>query len=89
MTGSVWGASLAAIRKVYQAVVVPQMLYGVSTWHYPTTRAMPAGELQRTINEFTKIQRRAVILISGAFKSTSAAALNVELFLTLIHLLID
>ena len=31
MTGSVWGASLAAMRKVYQAVVVPQMLYGVST----------------------------------------------------------
>ncbi|OKP12958.1 hypothetical protein PENSUB_1340 [Penicillium subrubescens] len=33
---------------------------------------MPAGELRRTINELTKIQRRAAILISGAFKSTSA-----------------
>jgi hypothetical protein len=50
---------------------------------------MPTGELRRTLNEFTKIQRRAVILISGAFKSTSAAALNVELFITPIHLLID
>jgi hypothetical protein len=65
------------------------MLYRVSAWYYPIARAMPAGELRRTINEFTKIQRRAVILISGAFKSTSAAALNVELFITLIHLLID
>jgi hypothetical protein len=45
---------------------------------------MPAGELRRTINELTKIQRRAAILISGAFKSTSAVALNVELFITLI-----
>jgi endonuclease/exonuclease/phosphatase family metal-dependent hydrolase len=86
MTGSVWGASLAAMRKVYQAVVVPQMLYGVSAWYCPAARAMPAGELRRTINEFTRIQRRAAILISGAFKSTSAAALNVELFITPIHL---
>jgi hypothetical protein len=89
MTGSVWGASLMAMRKVYQAVVVPQMLYGVSAWYCPAARAMPAGELRRTINEFTKVQRRAAILISGAFKSTSAAALNVELFLTPIHLLMD
>jgi hypothetical protein len=32
--------------------------------------------MKRTINEFTKIQRHAAILVSGAFKSTSAAALN-------------
>jgi ribonuclease HI len=77
------------MRKVYQAVVVPQMLYGVSAWYCPAARAMPAGELRRAINEFTKIQRRAAILISGAFKSTGAAALNIELFLTPIHLLMD
>ena len=50
---------------------------------------MPTWEIRRTVNEFTKVQRRAAILISGAFKSTSAAALNVELFITPIHLLID
>jgi hypothetical protein len=65
------------------------MLYGVSAWYCPAARAMLAGELRRTVNEFTKIQRRAAILISGAFKSTSAAALNVELYLTPVQLLID
>jgi hypothetical protein len=50
---------------------------------------MLASELRRTINEVTKIQRRAVILISEAFKLTSAVVLNIELFITLIHLLID
>jgi hypothetical protein len=45
--------------------------------------------MKRIVNEFTKIQRRAAILISSAFKSTSAAALNVELFITLVHLLMD
>jgi hypothetical protein len=89
MTGSTWGASLMAMRKVYQAMVVPQMLHGVSAWYSPAARAMPAGELRPTVNEFTKIQRRAAILISGAFKSTSAAAVNIELFLLPIHLLMD
>lgn len=42
MTGSTWGASLIAMRKAYQAVVVPQMLYGVSAWLCPTT--LPAWE---------------------------------------------
>jgi hypothetical protein len=45
--------------------------------------------MKRTVNEFTKVQQRTAILISGAFKSISAAALNVELFITPIHLLID
>jgi hypothetical protein len=77
MTGSVWGASLMAMRKVYQAVVIPQMLYGIPAWYCPTARrTIPASEMKRIINEFTKIQRRAAILISGAFKSTSAAALS-------------
>ena len=89
MTGSVWGASLVAMRKVYQAVVVPQMLYGVSAWYCPATRAIPAWEMKRTVSEFTRIQRRAAILISGVFKSTGAVALNVELFITPIHLLMD
>ncbi|OOQ86154.1 putative reverse transcriptase [Penicillium brasilianum] len=89
MTGSVWGASLMAMRKVYQAVVVPQMLYGVSAWHCPAAKSLPVWEMKRIVSEFTRIQRRAAILISGAFKSTSAAALNIELFITPIHLLMD
>jgi hypothetical protein len=55
ITGSVWGASLMAMRKVYQAVVVPQMLYRVSAWYCPAARAMPAGESRRVVNKFTKI----------------------------------
>jgi hypothetical protein len=89
MTGSVWGASLMAMRKVYQAVVVPQILYGISACYCPAAKTIPAWEMKRIVSEFTKIQRRAAILISGALKSTSAAALNVELFLPPIHLRID
>lgn len=50
---------------------------------------MPARELRRTVNEFTKIQRRAAILISRTFKTTIAAALHIELFLRPTFLLMD
>ncbi|KAJ5667630.1 hypothetical protein N7507_003494 [Penicillium longicatenatum] len=73
LTGSTWGASLSAMRTVYRAVVIPQMLYGVVAW-FPNT----ATKQNQIINSFTKIQRRAAIMIAGAFKSMSAAALNIE-----------
>ena len=35
LAGSTWGASIFAMRKIYQAVVIPQMLFGVSVWYQP------------------------------------------------------
>ncbi|KAJ5636973.1 hypothetical protein N7490_006852 [Penicillium lividum] len=81
LTGSTWGATLTAMRTVYQAVVIPQMLYGVAVW-FPSS----ATKRNQIISSFTKIQRRASIMIAGAFKSMSAAALNVELYLLPIQL---
>lgn len=46
-------------------------------------------ERLKITNKYTKIQRRAALLILGAFKSTSAAALNIELFLPPIYLNIE
>ncbi|KOS36290.1 hypothetical protein ACN38_g12979, partial [Penicillium nordicum] len=86
MSGSTWGAPLIAMRMVYQAVVVPQMLYGVAAWYSPAARTTAKPEENRIINMFTGIQRRAAILIAGAFKSMSAAALNIELYLLPIRL---
>ncbi|KAJ5638941.1 hypothetical protein N7528_001331 [Penicillium herquei] len=84
ISGSTWGTSLTAMRLVYQAVVVPQMLYGVAIWYCPAARAVPRTD--KVVTMFTAIQRRAAILIAGAFKSMSAAALNVELYLMPVHL---
>jgi hypothetical protein len=47
---------------------------------------MPRGDLDKLTNELTKIQKRAAILISGAFRGTAEAALDTELFLTPIKL---
>ncbi|OQD72542.1 hypothetical protein PENANT_c238G09961, partial [Penicillium antarcticum] len=79
LAGSTWGASLYAMRKIYQAVIIPQMLFGVSAWYQPT---LISNYKARTISQpFAAIQKQAACLISGAFKSTAAEALNTELHL--------
>jgi hypothetical protein len=67
------------MRRIYQAVVIPQMLFGVSAWYQP----MVIGKMKaRTISQpFVTIQKRAACLISGAFRTTAPEALNTELHL--------
>ncbi|GFF81637.1 hypothetical protein CNMCM6936_002299 [Aspergillus lentulus] len=89
ITGLTWGALLEAMHAIYRGVVIPQLLYRVTTWFSPASRVIPATDQNRIINEFTKIQKRAAILISGAFQGTAAAALNTELHLQPIHLQIQ
>ncbi|KAJ6003542.1 hypothetical protein N7522_006234 [Penicillium canescens] len=81
ISGSTWGASLMSMRKLYQAVIVLQALWGISAWFCPAARKMPAWEMTRLVNELVKLQKRAAVLISGAFKSISTAAIDIELFL--------
>lgn len=50
MTGSTWGAPLMPKRMVYQAVIVPQMLYGIATWFCPAARAIPKVEERRMVD---------------------------------------
>lgn len=79
LAGSTWGASLSAMRRIYQAVVMPQMLFGVSAWYQP----MVISKMKARIisQPFVAIQKRATCLISGALRTTAAEALNAELYL--------
>ena len=79
LAGSSWGASISAMRRIYQAVVIPQMLFGVSAWYQPLLISKTKA---RAINQtFVGVQKRAACLISGAFRTTAAEALNTELHL--------
>jgi hypothetical protein len=77
LAGSTWGASLIVMRRLYQAIIIPQMLHGIAAWYHPAT----AKQRDAIIREFAKIQHRAACLISGAFRTTAVEALNVELHL--------
>ncbi|KAI9036174.1 putative reverse transcriptase [Aspergillus affinis] len=68
ISGSTWGTSLLSMRRIYLAVVVPQLLYGAAAWYSPTSRTVSYKKLQKTVNEFQRIQIRAAVLISGAFR---------------------
>jgi hypothetical protein len=68
-----------AMRRIYQAVVIPQILYGAAAWYQ---ESMPAKKRNQIIQQFAFIQKRAAALISGAFRTTAAEALNIKLYLT-------
>ncbi|KAI9042916.1 putative reverse transcriptase [Aspergillus affinis] len=86
ISGSTWGTSLLSMRRIYLAVVVPQLLYGAAAWYSPTSRTVSYKRLQKTDNEFKRIQTRAAVLISGAFCNTASAVLGVELYLPFIRI---
>lgn len=79
LAGSTWGVALSYMRRTYQAIVIPQMLYGVAAWFQPG--ALTKKEATKTVRGFAAIQKRAAVLISGAFRTTAAEALNIELHL--------
>ncbi|KAI9035184.1 putative RNA-directed DNA polymerase from transposon X-element [Aspergillus affinis] len=86
ISASTWGTSLLNMRTIYLAAVVLQMLYGVAAWYSPTSGRTKYAKRQKTISEFERIQTRAAVLISGAFRNTASAALGAEIFLPPVRL---
>jgi hypothetical protein len=79
LAGSTWGMSLKDMRRIYQATIIPQILYGCSAWSIEKDTGL--GYTQKTMNTLNSLQAKAARIISGAFKATSGPALDTELFL--------
>ncbi|KAF4248432.1 hypothetical protein CNMCM8980_005985 [Aspergillus fumigatiaffinis] len=75
LAGSTWGAGLTQLRRIYQAAVIPALLYGCSAWYTLKTDSSHRPTRLKILNQ---IHRRAVRAITGAFRATATAAMNIE-----------
>lgn len=89
MAGSTWGVKIKDLRRTYIATVLLQFLYCASVWFVPSGGFGYKSKELKTLQIMRKIQSRAGKIISGAFKTTAGAALDVELYLRPIDLQLD
>lgn len=73
---STWGVRMSDMRKIYNGVVVPQMMYACSVWS--NSRSSGTPYTVKTLDALRSIQARGARAICGAFKATSRAALDIE-----------
>ncbi|EED11528.1 hypothetical protein TSTA_008240 [Talaromyces stipitatus ATCC 10500] len=73
--------------EIYQAVGILQMLDGAAAWFQPGN--MTQAQITTITRDFAMIQKRAACLISGAFRTTAAETLNIELYLLPIRYQLD
>ncbi|KAJ5094940.1 reverse transcriptase [Penicillium argentinense] len=80
IAGMTWGVNLLDLRRMYTAVLWPQISFACSSWFTwgPWGFTGPLNELRRTLES---IQHQALYRIAGAFRTTARAALEVCLYI--------
>lgn len=73
------GVRMSDMRKIYNGVVVPQMMYACSAWSNSRANSIPYAV--KILDTLRSLQARGARTICGAFKATSRAALDVEAYL--------
>ena len=92
LSGTTWGVSTGLIRQLYQAVVVPRVMYAASVWIRPVYKQGSESPQRGSIGVATRLartQRTAAITILGALRSSPADSLDLHAYLLPTPLLIQ
>ena len=89
---SQYGLAPALIRHLYLAVAIPSMLYAVDTFitplHKPDGTRRSSGSVG-AVKKLSRVHREALILITGAMRTTATDIMNAHADLLPFPLLID
>ena len=90
--GNSWGAPMHLTQQLYQAVVVPRVMYAASVWicpiYKPGSDAPQCSSLGVT-RRLERIQHMAAITILGTMRTSPTDSLDVHAFLPLTSILLQ
>ena len=79
IAGPAWGIPIPEMVKLYKATILPRLLYGCSVWVQAHRGPGYKTALKRIIRRLQQCQKSCLAALTGAFRSTAGAALDVEL----------
>lgn len=81
MVDGIWGLNPKKVHWIYMQIIVPRITYGsIVTWK--------SVELKNIQDKLSSVQRTAMLLITGAMRTTATASLNAILNLQPLHIVI-
>jgi hypothetical protein len=79
IAGMTWGVSTLHLRRIWTAVLLPQISFACSAWYTQGAYGSKSFE-DRANSAFRSMQRHVLQCIAGAFRTTAGPALEVCLF---------
>ena len=78
IAGSTWGITLQQGVQLYKATILPKIAYASSAWYNSNPQHGQKMETEKTLQILQSIQKDALRVATGAWKTTALAALEVE-----------
>ena len=77
--GSTWGVKVEDMRQLFISTVLPKIAYACTTWFVPEGGHGYKTRERLFLAKLGAIQHKALVAVSGAFRTTARAALEVDL----------